>query len=70
MKEYLVCVNSSYTNGVDGDINFTLKADDIDSATKTANQVLNTVKSLYSFVKNFNVKNVSEITENVSEITE
>lgn len=63
MKEYLVCVNSSYTNGVDGDINFTLKADDIDSATKTANQVLNTVKSLYSFVKNFNVKNVSEITE-------
>ena len=63
MKEYLVCVNSSYTNGVDGDINFTLKADDIDSATKTANQVLNTVKSLYSFVKNFNVKNVSEMTE-------
>ena len=63
MKEYLVCVNSSYTNGVDGDINFTLKADDIDSATKTANQILNTVKSLYSFVKNFNVKNVSEITE-------
>lgn len=63
MKEYLICVNSSYTNGVDGDINFTLKADDIDSATKTANQVLNTVKSLYSFVKNFNVKNVSEITE-------
>ena len=63
MKEYLVCVNSSYTNGVDGDINFTLKADDIDSATKTANQVLNTVKSLYSFVKNFNVKNVSEIAE-------
>ena len=63
MKEYLVCVNSSYTNGVDGDINFTLKADDIDSAIKAANQVLNTVKSLYSFVKNFNVKNVSEITE-------
>ena len=63
MKEYLVCVNSSYTNGVDGDINFTLKADDIDSATKTANQVLNAVNSLYSFVKNFNVKNVSEITE-------
>lgn len=63
MKDYLVSVNTSYTNGVDGDINFTLKADDIDSATKTANQVLNTVKSLYSFVKNFNVKNVSEITE-------
>ena len=63
MKEYLVCVNSSYTNGVDGDINFTLKADDIDSAFEAANQVLNTVKSLYSFVKNFNVKNVSEITE-------
>lgn len=63
MKEYLVYVNSSYTNGVDGDINFTLKADDIDSAIEAANQVLNTVKSLYSFVKNFNVKNVSEITE-------
>lgn len=63
MKDYLVSVNTSYTNGVDGDINFTLKADDIDSATKTANQVLNTVKSLYSFVKNFNVMNVSEITE-------
>ena len=63
MKEYLVCVNSSYTNGVDGDINFTLKADDIDSAIEAANQVLNTVKSLYSFVKNFNMKNVSEITE-------
>ena len=63
MKDYLVSVNTSYTNGVDGDINFTLKADDIDSATKTANQVLNTVKSLYSFVKNFNMKNVSEIVE-------
>lgn len=63
MKDYLVCVDTSYTNGVDGDINFTLKADDIDSAIEAANQVLNTVKSLYSFVKNFNVKNVSEITE-------
>ena len=63
MKEYLVCVNSSYTNGVDGNINFTLKADDIDSAIETANQALDIVKSLYSFVKNFNVKNVSEITE-------
>lgn len=63
MKEYLVCVDTSYINGENGHINFTLKADDIDSATKTANQVLNTVKSLYSFVKNLNVKNVSEITE-------
>lgn len=63
MKDYLVSVNTSYTNGENGHINFTLKADDIDSATKTANQVLNTVKSLYSFVKNLNVKNVSEITE-------
>lgn len=26
MKEYLVCVNSSYTDGVDGNINFTLKS--------------------------------------------
>lgn len=63
MKDYLVSVNTSYTNGENGHINFTLKADDIDSATKTANQVLNTVKSLYSFVKELNVKNVSEITE-------
>ena len=63
MKDYLVSVNTSYTNGENGHINFVLKADDIDSATKTANQVLNTVKFLYSFVKNFNVKNVSEITE-------
>lgn len=66
MKDYLVSVNTSYANGENGHINFTLKADDIDSATKTANhivKVLNTVKSLYSFVKNFNVKNVSEITE-------
>ena len=63
MKDYLVSVNTSYTNGEDGHINFVLKADDVDSATKAANQVLNTVKSLYSFVKNFNVKNVSEITE-------
>lgn len=63
MKDYLVCVDTSYINGENGHINFTLKADDIDSATKTANQVLNTVESLYSFVKNFNVKNVSEITE-------
>ena len=62
MKDYLVSVNTSYTNGEDGHINFVLKADDVDSATKAANQVLNTVKSLYSFVKNFNVKNVSEIT--------
>ena len=63
MKDYLVSVNTSYTNGENGHVIFVLKADDIDSATKTANQVLNTVKSLYSFVKNFNVKNVSEITE-------
>ena len=63
MKDYLVCVDTSYTNGKNGYIEFKLKAEDIDSATKTANQVLNTVKSLYSFVKNFNVKNVSEITE-------
>ena len=63
MKDYLVSVDTSYTNGKNGHINFTLKADDIDSTTKTANQVLNTVKFLYSFVKNFNVKNVSEITE-------
>lgn len=63
MKDYLVSVNTSYTNGENGHIYFTLKADDVDSATKAANQVLNTVKSLYSFVKNFNVKNVSEITE-------
>lgn len=63
MKDYLVSVNTSYTNGENGHINFTLKADDVDSATKAANQVLNTVKSLYSFVKNFNMKNVSEITE-------
>ena len=63
MKKYLVCVNSSYTNGVDGDINFTLKADDIDSAIEAANQVLNTVKSVLSFVKGLDVKSVSEITE-------
>ena len=63
MKDYLVSVNTSYTNGENGHINFTLKAEDINSAIETANQVLNTVKSLYSFVKNFNVKNVSEITE-------
>ena len=63
MKDYLVSVDTSYANGENGHINFTLKADDVNSATKAANQVLNTVKSLYSFVKNFNVKNVSEITE-------
>ena len=63
MKDYLVCVDTSYTNGENGHINFTLKADDIDSATKTANQALDIVKSLYSFVKNFNVNNVSKITE-------
>ena len=63
MKDYLVCVDTSYTNGKNGYIEFKLKAENIDSAIETANQVLNIVKSLYSFVKNFNVKNVSEITE-------
>ena len=63
MKDYLVSVNTSYINGENVHIYFALKADDIDSATKTANQFLDTVKSLYSFVKNFNVENVSEITE-------
>lgn len=63
MKDYLVSVDTSYTNGENGHINFTLKAEDIDSAIETANQALDVVKSLYSFVKNFNVKNVSEITE-------
>ena len=70
MKDYLVCVDTSYTNGKNGYIEFKLKAEDIDSAIETANQALDIVKSLYSFVKNFNVKNVSEIAENVSEITE
>ena len=63
MKEYLVCADSSYTNGVDGDISFALKADDIDSAIEAANQVLNTVKSVLFFVKGLDVKSVSEITE-------
>ena len=63
MKDYLVCVDTSYINGENGHINFALKADDIDGAIETANQALDIVKSLYSFVKNFNVKNVSEITE-------
>ena len=63
MKDYLVCVDTSYINGENGHIEFPLKAEDIDSAIETANQVLNTVKSLYSFVKELNVKNVSEITE-------
>ena len=63
MKDYLVCVDTSYTNGKNGYIEFKLKAEDIDSAIETANQVLDIVKSLYSFVKNFNVKNVSKITE-------
>ena len=63
MKDYLVCVDTSYTNGENGHIKFTLKAYDIDSATKTANQVLNTVKSVLSFVKGLDVKSVSEITE-------
>ena len=63
MKEYLVCVNSSYTNGVDGDINFTLKADDINSAIEIANQAIDIVKSILSFVKELDVKSVSEIAE-------
>ena len=65
MKKYLVCacIKSSYTNGVDGDINFTLKADDVDSATKAANQAIDIVKSILSFVKELDVKSVSEIAE-------
>ena len=63
MKDYLVCVDTSYANGENGHINFTLKADDIDSAIEAANQVLNTVKSVLSFVKGLDVKSVSEITE-------
>ena len=63
MKDYLVCVDTSYINGKNGYIEFKLKAEDIDSAIETSNQALDIVKSLYSFVKNFNVKNVSEITE-------
>ena len=63
MKDYLVCVDTSYTNGKNGYIEFKLKAEDINSAIETSNQALDIVKSLYSFVKNFNVKNVSEITE-------
>ena len=63
MKEYLVCANSSYTNGVDGGGRRMIKADDIDSAIEAANQVLNTVKSVLSFVRGLDVKSVSEITE-------
>lgn len=63
MKDYLVSVNTSYTNGVDGDINFTLKADDINSAIEIANQAIDIVKSILSFVKELDVKSVSEIAE-------
>ena len=63
MKKYLVCINSSYANDVDEDINLTLKADDINSAIEAANQAIDTVKSIISFVKELNVKSVSEITE-------
>lgn len=63
MKEYSVCANASYINGEDRDINFTLKADDIDSAIKAANQAIDIVKSVLSFVKGLDVKSVSEITE-------
>ena len=63
MKKYLVCANASYTNGKDGDISFTLKADDIDSAIKAANQAIDIVKSILFFVKELEMKSVSEITE-------
>ena len=63
MKDYLVCVDTSYTNGKNGYMEFKLKAEDIDSAIETANQALNIVKSVLSFVKGLDVKNVSEITE-------
>lgn len=65
MKKYLVCacIKSSYTNGVDEDINFTLKADDINSAIEIANQAIDIVKSILSFVKELDVKSVSEIAE-------
>ena len=63
MKDYLVCVDTSYVNGKNGYIEFKLKAEDIDSAMEAANQVLNTVKSVLSFVKGLDVKSVSEITE-------
>ena len=63
MKDYLVCVDTSYANGKNGYIEFKLKAEDIDSAIETANQALNIVKSVLSFVKGLDVKSVSEITE-------
>ena len=46
MKDYLVCVDTSYTKGKNGYIEFKLKAEDIDSAIETANQALDIVKSL------------------------
>ena len=63
MKEYLVCANFSCTDGMDGDIRFTLIADDIISATETTNQILDNVKSQLDFVIEFTVKSVSETTE-------
>ena len=63
MKKYLICSNFSYVNGIDGDISFTLIADDIISATETANQILDAVKSQLDFVIEFTVKSVSETTE-------
>lgn len=63
MKDYLVCVDTSYTNGKNGYMEFKLKAEDIDSAIETANQALNIVKSVLSFVKGLDVKSVSKITE-------
>ena len=63
MKDYLVCVNFSCTSGTDRNHEFTLKADDIVSATVAANQILDTVKSQLDFVMEFTVKYVGEITE-------
>lgn len=63
MKDYLVCVDTAYTDGENGYIEFKLKADDIDSAIKAANKAIDIVKSVQSFVKGLDVKSVSEITE-------
>ena len=63
MKDYLVCVDTSYTNGKNGYMEFKLKAEDIDSAIETANHALDIVNSVLSFVKGLDVKNVSKITE-------
>lgn len=63
MKKYLVCANTSCINSEDGEITFTLLADNIDSAIEAADRILNTVESSLDFVKRLDVKNVSEITE-------